>query len=93
VCDGERIPPGEIRYDTRWFYQRHPEWSVVGKNVWDIMRAVDFLHTLDFIDTSRIACTGEHNYPPLAKRFSFAWLDRWFHHTPAVPSIWPNQAL
>ena len=218
VCDGERIPPGEIRYDTRWFYQRHPEWSAVGKNIWDVMRAVDFLHTLDFIDTSRIACIGhslgghtslfasafepriaaavcnggvyswvrdeehwyrfekeprapvdsyvyikrfrpyledrgkpvpadfdglmtlcaprplllmqtesefkrddtatkaaraaetyrfldagdrittftypgEHNYPPVAKRFSFAWLDRWFHHTPAVPSIWPNQVL
>ncbi|MCX7826791.1 MAG: acetylxylan esterase [Verrucomicrobiae bacterium] len=33
---------------------------------------------------------GPHAYPPAAKRFSFAWFDRWFGHTPAVPSIWPG---
>jgi len=218
MCDGERIPEGLPHYDTRGFYRRHPEWSAVGKNTWDLMRAVDFLHTLDFVDPARIACLGhslgghsslfaaafderiaaavcnggvygwrrnedhwsrpptenpaavtsyiyikkfrpyledpsrpvpvdfdglmmmvaprpllimqaefecerddtvnkvaraaevyreleagdrvsmfnypgEHNYPPVAKRFSFSWLDRWFDHTPAVPTIWPGLAI
>lgn len=218
MCDGERVPEGAGRYDTRAFYQRHPEWSAVGKNIWDLMRGIDFLETLDFVDASRIACAGhslgghmslftaafdarvaaavcnggvyswrrdedhwsrperadgaavesyiyikrfrpyiedqtlpipadfdelmmlvaprplllmqtegefarddtvekaaraaeayrtlgagekiglfnypgDHNYPPVAKRYSFAWLDRWFGHTPATPSIWPGVAL
>jgi dienelactone hydrolase len=218
MCDGERIPPGLTHYDTREFYRRHPEWSAVGKNIWDMMRSVDFLLTLDFTDPSRIACLGhslgghtslfaaafdtriaaavcnggvyswrrdtdhwsrperenappieayvyirkfrpyvedpakptptdfdelmmlvaprplllmqteeelktndtvakaaraaqvyrkfdagdritlfsypgEHNYPPVAKRFSFSWLDRWLDHTPAVPTIWPDAAI
>ncbi|MBN2310570.1 MAG: acetylxylan esterase [Candidatus Hydrogenedentes bacterium] len=214
ICDGERIVPGSAQHDTSWFYAHHPEWSAVGKNLWDTMRAVDFLHTLDFVDPARIGCVGhslgghstlfagafddriaaavpncgvlswdrpndhwarkgdnkqgvsgyiyipnfrpyvedpskpvpvdfehlmmlvaprpllvqctegeaardaitervaaagavyrelgagdrialftfpgEHNYPPVAKRHSFAWLDRWLDHTPAVPSIWPG---
>ena len=36
---------------------------------------------------------GEHNYPPVAKRFSFSWLDRWLDHTPAVPTIWPETTI
>jgi dienelactone hydrolase len=216
--DGDRIPEGLSRYDTRAFYRRHPDWSAVGKNIWDVMRAMDFLAALEFVDASRVACLGhslgghtslfsaafdprisaavcnggvyswrrdedhwsrperaqsepvesyiyirrfrpylddpakpapadfeelmmlvaprplllmqtesefqrdetvnkaaraaevyrrlgagdrialfsypgEHNYPPVAKRFSFSWLDRWFHHTPAIPTIWPNVAI
>lgn len=217
ICDGERIPDGLPCYDTSAFYDRHPEWSAVGKNTWDLMRAVDFLHTLDFVDPARIACCGHslgghsslfaaafdgriaavcnggvygwrreedhwsrpprkdpasvsgyiylkrfrpyledlsrpvptdfdelmmlaaprpllimqteeemardgaiekaarasevyrelrggdrialfsypgpHNYPPDAKRLSFAWLDRWLGHTPAVPTIWREAAV
>ncbi len=214
-CDGERIPPGFGHYDTRPFYERHPEWSIMGKIAWDMMRCVDFLETRPEVDPSRIACLGHslggqtslfaaafepriaaavtnggmtswardtdhwarppdpqgrpvyswiyiprfrpyiedpalpipadfehlkmmvaprpllvmssedemtkhdtvnkvavtaehyralgagdriglfsypggHNYPPTAKRFSFAWLDRWMNHTPAVPTIWPG---
>ena len=58
MCDGERIPEGLPCYDTREFYDRHPGWSAVGKNIWDVMRAVDFLETLDVVDPSRIACCG-----------------------------------
>jgi len=218
MCDGERIPPGLKQYDTRAFYERHPEWSAVGKNTWDVMRAIDYLETLDFVDATRIACAGHslgghtslftaafdsriaaavcnggvyswrrdkdhwarpdtetsqavtsyvyikkfrpyledrnrpvpadfdglmmmvaprplllmqtedefkqdgtvekvtraaevyrklgvgeritmfnypgaHNYPPDAKRLSFAWLDRWLGHTPSIPTIWPGEAV
>jgi hypothetical protein len=58
LTDGERLPPGGRLQDTRPFYQRHPEWSIVGKNNWDISRAVDFLQTLDYVDPHHIGCVG-----------------------------------
>lgn len=217
ICDGERIPEGYGRYDTRWFYEERPGWSAVGKNTWDTMRAVDYLCTLDFVDPGRIGCIGHslgghstlfaaafdgriacavsnggqlswvrqedhwsrppddrpvlayiyiprfrpyiehperpvpvdfehlmmmmtsprplmlqcsegeaerdgladkfaeahrvyraagagdrlgmftfpggHNFPPIAKRHAFVWLDRWLGHTPALPAIWPGKAV
>ncbi len=58
LTDGERIEPGAQVLDSRPFYQRHPQWSIVGKNTWDIMRSVDFLQTLDFVDARHIGCVG-----------------------------------
>lgn len=58
ITDGERVEPGEEVGQTRPFYARHPEWSIVGKNTWDIMRSVDFLETLDFVDAKHIGCVG-----------------------------------
>jgi dienelactone hydrolase len=58
LTDGERIESDERVMDTRGFYLKHPEWSIVGKNTWDIMRSVDFLQTLDFVDEKQIGCTG-----------------------------------
>ena len=58
LTDGERVEPGEEVGQTRPFYQRHPEWSIVGKNTWDIRRSVDFLETLDFVDAKHIGCVG-----------------------------------
>lgn len=58
LTDGERIKPGERVMDTRGFYLKHPEWSIVGKNTWDIMRSVDFLQTLDFVDGKHIGTIG-----------------------------------
>lgn len=58
LADGERIEAGEKVHQTRPFYARHPEWSIVGKNIWDIQRSVDFLQTLDFVDGRNIGITG-----------------------------------
>ncbi|MBL9203520.1 MAG: acetylxylan esterase [Opitutaceae bacterium] len=58
LTDGERIQPGDKIMDTRPFYRKHPDWSIVGKNTWDIMRSVDFLQTLDFVDGANIGSVG-----------------------------------
>lgn len=58
LTDGERVKPGQRVMDTRDFYQRHPDWSIVGKNIWDVSRSVDFLQTLEFVDHQQIGCTG-----------------------------------
>jgi dienelactone hydrolase len=59
--DGERVKSGGRPYDTTEFYEQFPDWSIVGKDVWDNMRAVDYLQTLDFVDPERIGMAG-HSY-------------------------------
>jgi dienelactone hydrolase len=59
--DGERIHPGDAPYDTTRFYSRFPNWSVHGKDVWDTMRAIDYLQSLDVVDGERIGMMG-HSY-------------------------------
>ncbi len=63
--DGERIEPGHRSNDTRPFYQqRYPDpmaddaWSIIGKSVWDVMRSVDYLQSLDYVSPNSIGCTG-----------------------------------
>ena len=59
--DGERLPPSGRAYDTTDFYERHPEWSLVGKDIWDTQRAVDYLQSLEFVNGRRIGMLG-HSY-------------------------------
>jgi dienelactone hydrolase len=55
---GERIAPGRPYVDTTAFYAAHPGWSMYGKIVYDLRRAVDYLYTLDFVDKGRICVMG-----------------------------------
>jgi Abhydrolase family len=59
--DGERIPASGRPYDTTEFYRMFPEWSCVGKDIYDTMRAIDYLQSLPFVDGDRIGMIG-HSY-------------------------------
>lgn len=73
--DGERIRPGHRPYDTTDFYDEFPDWSIHGKDIWDNMRAVDYLQTLDFVDPEKIGMTG-HSYGGHSTIFTAAFEPR-----------------
>jgi hypothetical protein len=56
--DGERLAPGEPRYDSTRFQAKYPGWSPLGKMAWDGSRAVDLLASLPGLDGSRIGVIG-----------------------------------
>ncbi|HUT81066.1 MAG TPA: dienelactone hydrolase family protein [Candidatus Bathyarchaeia archaeon] len=58
LCAGERVPTGLTSFDSTEFYQKYPNWSIVGKNVEDSMAAVDVVCELDYIDKDRIGVIG-----------------------------------
>lgn len=59
VCFGERHDRATGHYgEAIPFYRKHPRWSVMGKMIWDLSRAIDYLQTLDFVDPARIGCIG-----------------------------------
>jgi dienelactone hydrolase len=59
--DGERIAAGDRPYDTTRFYKQFPDWSIHAKDSYDASRAVDYLQSLPFVDSAKIAMTG-HSY-------------------------------
>src|ERR1051326_7099685 len=75
VAAGERKPKGLETYDTSLFYRRHPQWSDVGKSIWDTGRAVDYLFTLPFVDEKRIGSIG-HSLGAHSTAFAMAFEKR-----------------
>ena len=76
ICFGERHDAASGHYgDAIPFYRRHPGWSLIGKMVWDLSRALDYLETLDFIDSSRIGCIG-HSHGGITTLFAMAFDER-----------------
>jgi len=55
---GERVFPGKERFDSAPFYEKYPEWSMVGKDIEDSMSAIDVLCTYDFVDPDKIGVIG-----------------------------------
>lgn len=55
---GERIFEGYSEYESKPFYDKYPNWSMVGKAIWDNQIAVDYLMTLDFVDKNNIMVMG-----------------------------------
>ena len=73
--DGERLPSSGICRDTRELYHKHPDWSYLGKLVWDWMRAVDVLASLPEVDSNRIGVAG-HSLGGLGAIFTALFDDR-----------------
>ena len=76
ICCGERHDATSGHYgDAIPFYRRHPQWSLLGKMVWDLSRAVDYLQTLDFVDPLRIGSVG-HSHGGITTLFAMAFDER-----------------
>ena len=76
ICFGERHDPATGHYgDAIPFYQKHPRWSLIGKMVWDLSRAIDYLETLDFVDSQRIGSVG-HSHGGITTLFAMAFDER-----------------
>lgn len=54
----ERKYEGLRDFDTAPFYERFPEWSIRGKDLWDVSRAIDLLETIPEADAGRIGSIG-----------------------------------
>ena len=54
---GERIPP-EGPYETARFYQKHPNWTAVGKFTYEHSIAIDVLETREEVDAANIGAMG-----------------------------------
>ena len=76
LCFGERHDPASGHYgDAIPFYRKHPRWSLLGKMVWDLSRAIDYLQTLDFVDSTRVGSTG-HSHGGITTIFAMAFDSR-----------------
>lgn len=76
LCFGERHDPASGHYgDAIPFYRRHPQWSLLGKMIWDLSRGIDYLETLDVVDATRVGCVG-HSHGGLTTLFAMAFDER-----------------
>ena len=76
ICFGERHDAASGHYgDAIPFYRQHPQWSLLGKMIWDMSRSLDYLETLDFIDASRIGSVG-HSHGGITTLFAMAFDER-----------------
>jgi hypothetical protein len=76
LCFGDRHDPTSGHYgDAIPFYQRHREWSLLGKMVWDLERGIDYLQTVDVVDPNRIGSIG-HSHGGYTTLWAMALDDR-----------------
>lgn len=72
LCFGERHDRASGHYgDAIPFYTEHPRWSLLGKMIADLSRAIDYLTSLAFVDRRRIGCAG-HSHGGITTLFGLA---------------------
>tara|TARA_Y100000588_G_C14063476_1_gene842535 strand:- start:323 stop:712 length:390 start_codon:yes stop_codon:yes gene_type:complete len=92
---GNRVP-SERPYETGRFYEKHRDWTAVGKFTYEHSIAIDVLETLDFVDTQNIVVLG-HSLGGHGTFFVAAYDERilvaasncsasFFRHNPGVQS-------
>ncbi len=57
-CAGQRLPEGGSPYGTGFLYDRWPNWSEMGKDVYDHQQALDVMCALDCVDNDNIGSLG-----------------------------------
>lgn len=76
LCFGERHDAASGHYgDAIPFYRKNPRRSLMGKMVWDLRRAIDYLETLDFVDAKHIGSIG-HSHGGYTTLFGMAFDER-----------------
>jgi len=55
---GERIYPGKVAFNSDPFYEQHPEWSTVAKNITDHIQGIDVLCSLEEVNPDAIGAIG-----------------------------------
>lgn len=58
ISAGERIYPDYQPYYTNEFYNKYPGWSAMDKMIFDHKRGLDYLCSLDIVDSERLGCIG-----------------------------------
>ncbi|CAM3608694.1 dienelactone hydrolase family protein [Marinicrinis lubricantis] len=58
ITAGERIYPGNEPYFTAPFYEKYPQWTAVGKMIFDHLHGLDILCSLPYVDEHRIGAIG-----------------------------------
>src|SRR3989339_127391 len=49
---------GTMRKHYESFYRKYPKWSIDGRRLWDMQRALDVIETMKFIDSKNIGAIG-----------------------------------
>ncbi|WP_157261226.1 dienelactone hydrolase family protein [Paenibacillus wynnii] len=55
---GERIYPGKVAFNSDPFYEQHPGWSTVAKNITDHIQGIDVLCSLEEVNPNAIGAIG-----------------------------------
>ncbi len=55
---GERAYPGIEPFDTGPFYEKYPQWSIVGKEIFDVSQALNVLEAMPEVDQDRLGSIG-----------------------------------
>jgi dienelactone hydrolase len=74
-CDRQATQWAEYQGMVEFLLQRWPEWTGMGKMVWDGLRAVDYLLAMAQVDASKLCCIG-HSLGAKEVLYSMAFDER-----------------